>query len=227
MVPVPVVSRFDGRFTLYFLVGDLSKNNGLEQLVNLDIFLRRPGSLFSRFGSNLVDKPSARRLNSVTTNSALDKALPQGRALYSYMYDDIPQASKHYHGVSHSLFHTSIITTLSSTSSFVGEKITKLIYPGTRSCHASPIFRPQHFFCDDIPLLSPYRQSAPEAGDIFEHPMHSKWGVDPDVGSIVVVRPDGHVALKTMGFGVEEFQEVEVYFEGFLIPHVGMNLWAA
>ncbi|KAG6884832.1 hypothetical protein C0993_007953 [Termitomyces sp. T159_Od127] len=120
LVPVPIVSRFDGRFTLYFLVGDLSKNNGLEQLVNLDAFLRRPGSMFSR---------------------------------------------------------------------------------------------------DDIPLVSPYRQTAPEAGAIFEHPMHSKWGVDPNVGSIVVVRPDGHIALKTIGFGVEEYQEVEAYFEGFLTPH--------
>ncbi|KAG6875173.1 hypothetical protein C0992_004904, partial [Termitomyces sp. T32_za158] len=219
LVPVPVISRFDGRFTLYFLVGDLSKNSGLEQLVDLDALLRRPGSIFSRFGSNLVDKPNARRLNSVAAGSTLDRTLPAGRALYNYMYDDIPQATKHYHGVSHSIFHTSIVTTLSSTSSFVGENITKLIYPGNWSRHPSPIFRPQHFFSDDIPLLSPYRQTAPEAGAIFEHPMHSKWGVDPGVGSIVVVRPDGHVALKTVGFGVEKFQEVEAYFEGFLIPN--------
>ncbi|KAG6888118.1 hypothetical protein C0995_010627 [Termitomyces sp. Mi166 len=220
-VPVPVVSRFDGRFTLYFLVGDLSKNNGLERLVNLDTFLRRPRSIFSRFGSNLVDKPNAHRLSSIATNSIPDRALPQGRVLYSYIYDDIPQTTKRYHGASHSIFHTSVITTLSTTNTFVEENITKLIYPGSQPCphQASPIFRPQHFFSDDIPLVSPYRQTAPEAGAIFEHPMHNKWGVDPDVGSIVVVRPDGHVALKTVGFGIEEWEEVESYFEGFLIPH--------
>ncbi|KAG6864885.1 hypothetical protein C0991_006572 [Blastosporella zonata] len=224
-VPVPIGSRFDGRFTLYFLVGDLSKNNALERLVDLDSCLRRPRSIFSRFGSSLANIPSAQRLNPITS-STCQRNIPRGRALYTYEYDDIPQATEQYHGPSHTIFHTSIITTLGSTSSFVDDHVTKLIYPTNLAptSQASPIFRPHHFFSDDIPIVSPYRQTAPESGAIFEHPMHNKWGVDPEVGSIVVSRPDGHIALKTVGFGVEAWQEVEAYFDGFLIPHKAERL---
>ncbi|KAG6856429.1 hypothetical protein H0H87_004555 [Tephrocybe sp. NHM501043] len=220
LVPVPIASRFDGRFTLYFLVGDLSKNNALQGLVDLDTHLRRPRSIFSRYGSTLDSLPSNQRLISAT-NSALQSSLPRGRAFYSYDYDDIPQATEQYHGASHTIFRTSVVTTLSSTSDFVDQHITKLIYPTNQlpTHQATSIFRPHCFFSDDIPVVSPYRQTAPEAGAIFEHPMHNKWGVDPQVGSIIVVRPDGHIALKTDGFDMEAWQEVEGYFEGFLIPH--------
>ncbi|KAG6834834.1 hypothetical protein H0H93_007085 [Arthromyces matolae] len=224
MVPVPIAPTFDGRFMLYFLVGDLSQNGSLERLVKLDAFLRRPRSIFSRFGSNLSLKPSERRLSPspmVPMKSTSDLNLPKGRALYTYVYDDIPQPTEQYHGSSHSIFNTSIISTIPSTSPFIDEHITRLIYPTTQLCIGqtpSPIFRPHRFYSDDIPIVSPYRQSAPEAGAIFEYPLHQKWGVDVDCGSIVVVRPDGHVALKTDGFGIEVWQEVESYFEGFLIP---------
>ncbi|KAF8059572.1 FAD binding domain-containing protein [Lyophyllum atratum] len=188
-VPVSISSPFDGRFTVYLLVGDLSANDAFERLVKLDAFVRRPKSIFSRYGSTLADKTSDDRL---------------------------------CHGARHSILHTSVITTSGSTSSVVHNQITSLLYPrnhATATHHASPIFRPQHFFSDDIPVVSPYRDSAPEAGSIFEHPMHSKWGVDPAVGSIVVARPDGHIAVKATGFGVEAWVEVEAYFEAFLIPH--------
>ncbi|KAG6826241.1 hypothetical protein H0H92_000593 [Tricholoma furcatifolium] len=223
LVPVPIVAPFDGRFTLYFLVGDLSQNDTFERLLNLDNLLRRPQSIFQRFGSSNRHKPYTHRLSELRpplNNSASERIIPQGRVLYSYIYDDIPQATQPFHGPTHSIFHTRIITTLGSTCSFVDENIMSLIYPENPSAaeHPSPLFRPQHFFSDDIPIVSPYRQTAPEAGAILEHPMHNKWGVDPDVGSIVVVRPDGHVSLKTVGFDVEAWMEVETYFEGFLIP---------
>ncbi|KAG6915141.1 hypothetical protein DXG01_013080 [Tephrocybe rancida] len=225
-VPVPIGSHFDGRFTLYLLVGDLSKYNALERLLDLDTYLKRPRSIFSRFGYNLVNTATTQRLSPVTSSTTSQRSLPRGRALYTYEYDDIPQATEQYHGASHSIFHTSIITTTGSTSSFVDEHITNLIYPTHQApTHQnSPIFRPQHFFSDDIPVVSPYRQTAPEAGAIFEHPMHNKWGVDPEVGSIIVARPDGHIALKTVGFSVEAWQEVEAYFEGFLVPHKSERL---
>ncbi|KAG5635589.1 hypothetical protein H0H81_010717 [Sphagnurus paluster] len=225
-VPVPILSRFDGRFTVYFMVGDLSRSGAFENLLDLDEFIRRPKSIFWRFGSNLGDKAKHRRLSAlwrpqVSHHTHSQHNVPDGRALYSYIYDDIPQVTAPYHGASHSIIHTSIITTLGSTSRFVNEHITNLSYPTQQPAtpYVSPIFRPQHFFCDDIPVVSPYRESAPEAGSIFEHPMHNKWGIDPAIGAIVVARPDGHIALKTKGFGVDAWQEVESYFEGFLIPH--------
>ncbi|KAG5644325.1 hypothetical protein DXG03_008683 [Asterophora parasitica] len=223
-VPVPILSPFDGRFTIYFLVGDLARTGALERLVNLDAYLKRPRSIFWRFGSNPTDKPIHRRLSPMqrpASQSASEQRIPKGRELYTYIYDDIPQATARYHSLSHSILQTSIVTTLGNTSSFVNDHITNLLYPKQRPSthHTSPIFRPHRFFCDDIPIVSPYRDTAPEAGSIFEHPMHSKWGVDPAVGAIVVARPDGHIALKTTGFDVDAWLEVESYFEGFLISH--------
>ncbi|KAF8074087.1 FAD binding domain-containing protein [Lyophyllum atratum] len=224
-VPVSISSPFDGRFTVYFLVGDLSTNDAFERLLKLDAFVRRPKSIFSRYGSTLADKPSEDRLSVPRRHhsySASGRIPPKGRDIYSYVYDDIPQATARFHGARHSILHTSVITTSGSTSSFVHNQITSVLYPrnhATATDPASPILRPQHLFSDDIPVVSPYRDSAPEAGSIFEHPMHSKWGVDPAVGSIVVARPDGHIAVKTTGFGVEAWVEVEAYFEAFLIPH--------
>lgn len=81
----------------------------------------------------------------------------------------------------------------------------------------SRLFQPQNFFCDDIPVISPYRDSTPEAGLVFEHPIHEKWDVDVMTGSIVVVRPDGHIGVVTRGFGTDAWQNVQHYFEGFLI----------
>lgn len=223
-VPVPILSPFDGRFTMYFLVGDVSSNDAFQRLMELDAFVRRPKSIFSRFGSTLADTPSHRHLSALlcpASSKASEKFLPKGRELYSYIYDDIPQATARYHGASHSILHTAVITTLGSTSSFVQDRITNLIYPKKQAAphHTSPILRPHHFFCDDIPVISPYRDTAPEAGSVFEHPMHNKWGVDPFVGSIVVARPDGHIGLKTVGFGVEAWVEVEAYFQAFLVPN--------
>ncbi|KAF5377824.1 hypothetical protein D9615_006786 [Tricholomella constricta] len=230
-VPVPILSPFDGRFTIYFLVGDLSKADAFERLLSLDAFLTRPKSIFWRFGSHLPYKPSHRRLSPMLlrpadSHNASERCLPKGRELYTYIHDDIPQPTACYHGSAHSIFQTSIITTLGNTSSFINDRITDLLYPKQQQAsthhtntHTSPIFRPHRFFCDDLPIVSPYRETAPEAGPIFEHPLHSKWGVDPAVGAIVVARPDGHVAAKTTGFGVEAWLEVEAYFEGFLMPH--------
>ncbi|EEB87036.1 hypothetical protein MPER_15799, partial [Moniliophthora perniciosa FA553] len=81
----------------------------------------------------------------------------------------------------------------------------------------SRILHPAWFFSDDIPIVSPYRETAPEAGTLFENPMHQKWAIDPIIGSIVVARPDAHVGTKTVGFGVEAWKEVESYFQGFLL----------
>ncbi|GLB38786.1 putative phenol hydroxylase, C-terminal dimerisation domain [Lyophyllum shimeji] len=99
-VPVPIMSPFDGRFTVYLLVGDLPTNDALNRLLELDAFVQRPKSIFSRFGSRLVGKPSNARLSALLrpTSNASERIIPKGRELYSYIYDDIPQATAGYHG---------------------------------------------------------------------------------------------------------------------------------
>lgn len=246
-VPVPILSQFDGRFTVYILAGDLEQPGALERLLDLDQYIRESnGSLFSRYGHDIVveDKEIPRRMpklripknddhSSTSTNGhAMNgKSLsngnghseptpfPAGRVLYSYDYDDIPQITGDYVARPHSLIRVSIVTTSGTSSDVIMNKVMDLLYPTADAPEykkQSRIFRPQHFFCDDIPIISPYRESAPEEGLVFENPMHRKWGVDPALGSIIVARPDGHAALRASGFGREAWSQVEAYFNGFL-----------
>ncbi|EPQ54395.1 hypothetical protein GLOTRDRAFT_76869 [Gloeophyllum trabeum ATCC 11539] len=181
-VPVPVLSPFDGRFTVYILAGDLSQPGALDRLKEIDAYIRSSqGSVFAKYGSDIdvhakeVRKrmPKLQVPTAHESKSAGAEAFPPGRVLYHYDYDDDKKHSR--------------------------------------------IFDPAHFFTDDIPVVNPYRETAPEAGLVFEHPMHKKWGVDEKSGAIIVARPDAHVALKTEGFGKDAWAQVEKYFDAFLL----------
>lgn len=228
-VPVPALSKFDGRFTIYILVGDLERYNALQALIQLDTYIgghNSTGSIFARFGGNMVTKdPSLclnmRRRTASHKDTLHMKPLPKGKELYNYDYDDIAQITAEYRVPPHSLFRLAVVTSRSSTGNFVSNKLMSLLYPRTNSSLEHPpsrIFDPQYFYCDDIPALSPYRESAPDEGQVFEHPMHRKWDIKEDVGAIIVARPDGHVGLKTTGFNIGSWMQVEAYFEGFLRP---------
>ncbi|KDQ51273.1 hypothetical protein JAAARDRAFT_185320 [Jaapia argillacea MUCL 33604] len=250
-VPVPILSQFDGRFTIYILVGDLTEPGALDRLKDLDAYIRESaGSIFHKFGFdvNVEEKQVHKRMPSLqipTTHGgnllvdgytfgnasgysangngnahAKSEAFPAGRILYHYDYDDIPQITGDYLSRPHSLFRVSVVTTSSTSSTFVLNDLLPLLYPTAddqEDKKHSRIFHPAHFYCDDIPIISPYRETAPEAGVVFENPMHQKWDVDRKVGSIIVARPDAHVAMKTNGFGRESWESVEQFFSGFLV----------
>ncbi|KAI0055304.1 hypothetical protein BV25DRAFT_1843048 [Artomyces pyxidatus] len=247
-VPVSIQPRFDGRFTIYVLAGDLEKPDALNRLLQLDGHIRQTnGSIFGRYGREIdvFSKPVSKRMPSLLAPSpepdltmnpigALTNGcanghakpvnakipIPAGRQLYTYEYDDIPQITGEHAARPHSLFRVSVITTTPSSNKLVLNEIMDRAYPragSAGSTEASRIFHPAHFYCDDIATLSPYRQSAPEAGAVFEHQLHSKWGVDERIGAIIVARPDGHVGLKVAGFGAEAWADVEKHFEGFLV----------
>ncbi|TFK36294.1 FAD binding domain-containing protein [Crucibulum laeve] len=228
-VPVPILPPFDGRFTIYFLVGDLSSSEAFGRLQEVDTYIRKSnGSIFSRFGKDIDvhAKPIAERmphlripLTSTSNEARPDASFAPGRSLYTYEYDEIPQIMADVQAAPHSLFRVSSITTSGIDSPAVQEKLLEVLnprYSSPEEAKHSRIFHPAHFYCDDLPIVSPYRQTAPEAGLVFEHPLHTKWGVDVSQGSIIIARPDAHVALKTTGFGVEAWKEVEAYFEGAL-----------
>lgn len=233
-VPVPVLPQFDGRFTIYFLLGDLEEPQRLEQLKDIDKYIRSSnGSIFEKFGDDIIveDKPKAKRTPALriprtSIPSSKDKAteeeepFPEGRIIYSYEYDDIPQITAEVLAPPHSLFRVTVAVTNHNSSSTVQNDLMSILYPRTNapaSTKHSRILQPAHAFSDDIPIVSPYRQSAPDAGHIFEHPLHSKWGVDARVGAVIVARPDGHVGLKTVGVNVDAWKQVETYFDGILL----------
>ncbi|KAF9567998.1 hypothetical protein CPC08DRAFT_702816, partial [Agrocybe pediades] len=237
-VPVPILPQFDGRFTIYILLGDLNADpERLEQLRSIDEYVKSSsiGSIFGKYGKdiNVEEKPKARRMPALripdtsaafcTANGAQaqdSSPFPEGRVLYSYDYHDIPQITAAHIAPPHSLFRVSVAVTNTISESTIQDTLMPLLYPSSASSAATPvksrILQPANVYCDDIPVVSPYRHTAPEAGLVFEHPLHQKWGVDAKVGAVVVARPDGHVGLKTRGVGVDAWKEVEAYFDGFL-----------
>lgn len=44
---------------------------------------------------------------------------------------------------------------------------------------------------------------------------YERWGVDPEVGAVVIVRPDHYVALVT---GLDDYDGIGRLFEGFMLP---------
>ena len=233
-VPVPILPQFDGRFTIYILLGNLEEPQRLEQLKNIDDYVHSShGSIFKKYGKDIVveDKPIAKRTPALriprtsipsckNTINGAEEPFPEGRVLYSYDYDDIPQITAAYIAPPHSLFRVSVAVTNPVSSSTVQSELMPILYPraGTPAADKqSRILQPAHVFCDDIPIISPYRQTAPEAGLVFDHPLHTKWGVDVKVGAVIIARPDGHVGLKTSGVDVEAWKKVEAYFAGVLV----------
>ncbi|TFK52668.1 hypothetical protein OE88DRAFT_1658051 [Heliocybe sulcata] len=234
-VPVHALSPFDGRFTIYILAGDLEKPGALERLKALDAHIRESkGSIFAKYGQEIDvhEKEIAKRMpklqvptahaheGKINGFSAAEKpAFPPGRVLYHYDYDDIPQITEGVLARPNTLVRVTVVATNSVSSPFVLDTLMGLLYPkysDPAEKKHSQIFHPAHFFVDDIPVVNPYRETAPDAGLVFKNPMHSKWGAGED-GAIFVARPDAHVALKTNGLGKEAWAEVERYFDGFLL----------
>ncbi|VDB88511.1 unnamed protein product [Peniophora sp. CBMAI 1063] len=219
--PVNAQPAFDGRFAIYVMAGNLEVPTTLDKLKELDTYLRTSGSIFARYGQD-VDvhaKPISRRMPSLAAPGKEAPEIPTGRALYTYSYDDIPQITDGFCAPPHSLFRMSVVTTTSSSERVILDGVMALAYPRAGTPEAqqpSRIFNPSHLFCDDIPALSPFRSTAPEVGDILEHPMHAKWAVDEKEGAIIVARPDGHVGMRVEGFGEAQWAEIEKYFDEFL-----------
>ena len=63
-------------------------------------------------------------------------------------------------------------------------------------------------YADDLPVWR-----VPQAGE--NAPIHTKYGIDPAKGGIVVVRPDGYVGAVT-SFDKDGFEALNQYFAGFL-----------
>ncbi|KAJ7595097.1 FAD binding domain-containing protein [Mycena floridula] len=205
---VSILAPFDGRFTIYILVGDLSES--YDTLVKLDQHIITSDSIFKRL-PNLehIRREKPLRHLQVPYNHREYEA-PENREMYTYDYSDIAQVNASLFTTKlHPLFRTAIVTTSGMDSNIISEKAMGLVYPTTPT--HSHIFRPADFYCDDIPVVSPYSE-----GEIFQHPVHQKWAVDVSAGSLVVLRPDGHVALKAQGLDAAAWDQVEQYFSGFL-----------
>ncbi|KAI0036585.1 FAD binding domain-containing protein [Vararia minispora EC-137] len=217
-VPVNVQPRFDGRFTIFLLVGDLTNQETARKLLELDAYIRKSGSIFAQYGSNvsLQAKPIAKRMPPLSDQSS--SQIPPGRVVYTYDYEDIPPITADFTVLPHSLFRTSVITSTSTKDLVLLDNVVSCAYPRVGSTQPSHLLHPAHVFCDDIAVLSPYSETAPDAGLILKHPMHDKWGVDEQRGATIVARPDGHIGLREDGFGIDEWKAIEQYFEGFLLP---------
>ena len=231
-VPVPILPKFDGRFTIYILLGNLEEPQRLEQLKSIDEYIRSShGSIFGRYGKDIVveAKSHAKRMpalriprtsKSEHKTTEEEAAFPEGRVLYTYNYDDIPQITAPHIAPAHALFRVSVAVTNPVASSTIQDELMPILYPRANapvSTKQSHILQPAHVYCDDVPILSPYRQTAPEAGLVFEHPLHMKWGVDVKAGAIVIARPDAHVGMKTIGVDVDAWRKVEAYFDGMFV----------
>ncbi|KIK63253.1 hypothetical protein GYMLUDRAFT_41568 [Collybiopsis luxurians FD-317 M1] len=229
-VPVPILPQFDGRFTIYILMGDFAASEKQEQLKLFDDYVRSSGgSIFAKYGTSIkVEKKSIAqqmpvlRIPRHSNVAEHDCSFPDGRKLYSYNYYDIPQITGDHQLPSHPLFRISVVAANAVSDPVIQETLLLLLYPRLDSDAASTnsssrILKPAYTFCDDIPIISPYRRTAPDAGLVFEHPLHTKWGVDLNEGAIVVARPDGHVGMRVGGIGVEAWKEVEEYFANILL----------
>lgn len=216
MVLSSVIPRFDGRFTIFVLAGDLEAEDAADRLVALDDYITSTGSIFAQYTGSVACKPLPVCMP-LCLGQAIgsDGAVPPGRRLYTHDYNAVPQITGAYHASPHGLFRVVVATTSESTSDVILHGLAPKLHPFTVPERKSHIFAPLGFFCDDEPALSPYRESYPEAGHILEHPLHEKWGVGSE-GAVVVMRPDSHVGVIAKGCGVQAWKEVEAYFAGFL-----------
>ncbi|KAL1742576.1 FAD binding domain-containing protein [Schizophyllum fasciatum] len=215
MVTAPILARFDGRFSIFVLAGDLEADGAFDRLTALDDYITSTGSIFEKYTGNAGCAPrSVCEPLYLSANGASD-AIPPGRVLYTHDYNDVPQITGAYHAPRHGLFRVAVATTADSTSDIIMHRLAPKLHLLMAPEHKSQLFAPLNFFCDDEPVLSPYRESFPEGGDVLEHPLHGKWGVGPE-GAIIVGRPDGHVGMFAKGCTVKAWKEVEAYFAGFL-----------
>ncbi|KAL1734208.1 FAD binding domain-containing protein [Schizophyllum commune] len=215
MVVTSVIPRFDGRFTIFVLVGDLAVDGAVDRLLALDDYISSTGSIFTKYSGDATCGP--RPVCEPLYLSTVDKSssIPPGRKLYTHDYTAVPQISGAYHAPQHKLFRVAVATTTDATHPAITQRLYPQLHPTIVSEHPSHLFAPLGFYCDDRAVLSPYRKSFPEAGAVLEHPLHEKWGVGAE-GAIVVGRPDGHVGMIAKGCDVEAWKEVEAYFAGFM-----------
>ncbi|KAI5824351.1 FAD/NAD(P)-binding domain-containing protein [Schizophyllum commune Tattone D] len=215
MVVTSVVPRFDGRFTIFVLAGDLTADGAVDRLLALDDYISSTGSIFAKYAGSATCGPRPVCEPLYLSTADRTSPIPPGRRLYTHDYTVVPQISGAYHAPQHGLFRVAVATTTDATHPTITQRLYPKLHPLSVSERPSHLFAPLGFYCDDQAVLSPYRESFPEAGSLLEHPLHEKWGVGAE-GSIVVGRPDGHVGMIAKGCGVEVWKEVEAYFAGFM-----------
>lgn len=208
---VPVHTRFDGRFTIYLLVGDLERQGTVDALLILDDYITSSGSIFTRYGHDTHMEEISVHSRMPSTNSTTMAAAdaPDTRQFYTYENDDMPQIDGGYGTRSHPVFRPMIITTTSDTQAFQLDSLMKRASP--LGISTSRLLHPSRFFSDDCPALSPFGEG------VLQHPVHAKWGVDQGVGATVIVRPDGHVGAYIEGYGIGAWKDLEKYFAQCLI----------
>ena len=209
---VSVHPRFDGRFTIFLLVGDLKHPGTVDSLLSLDDYITSLGSIFTRYGESvrIEDTPIHLRMRPIDGNTKTGSVpIPEGRKLYTYEDDDLPRIDGGHGTRSHSLFRSMVITTTKDAEVFQLHSFMARVSPLGRP--KSRLLHPSRLFSDSCAAVSPFEEA------ILRHPVHEKWGIDQGAGAIVVVRPDGHVGMRADGYGISAWKEVERYFAGFLL----------
>ncbi|KAJ7182487.1 FAD binding domain-containing protein [Mycena crocata] len=182
---------FDGRFTIFICLGDITQPGAVERFEGLRDMIYRPGGLWERLETRR-SASSVLRFIGVTTASHVSTTLS---AIVHHRINirgpTGPELSKRTLFVTASLY----IDNIPSLSPYQLQ---------TESSPRTPA---------NADILA--RKAA--AG-ILLHPLYQKWDVDPQHGGIVVVRPDGHVGTLQRGLEVREaWTAVEAYFKRFLV----------
>ncbi|THU78839.1 hypothetical protein K435DRAFT_876203 [Dendrothele bispora CBS 962.96] len=125
----------------------------------------------------------------------------------------------------HPILRFAAVTTTEHTSISLASRYEDLFRP--RDSMELILFGPDMLFCDNVPTifygLDQSGSMEPLKPIILTNPIHQKWDIQKDVGTAIVLRPDGHVgAIVRNLLGGELFSElawnkVEDYFYRFLV----------
>ncbi|THU99236.1 hypothetical protein K435DRAFT_795123 [Dendrothele bispora CBS 962.96] len=193
---------FDGRFTVFLCLGDLLSPGKLERVEQLKKYITREDGFWNRFIKR--HDPTCQcelKSSSNTTN----KLFPRSTV--------------------HPILRLAAVTTTEYTSVPLALRYEELFRP--KDSQEPVLFGPKMLFCDTTPAifygLDRSADMQPMKPIILTNPLHQKWDVPEEVGSAVVLRPDGHVGAVVRDLlGREKFSEgawntVEEYFARFLV----------
>ncbi|KAJ7634567.1 FAD binding domain-containing protein [Roridomyces roridus] len=180
---------YDGRFTVFICLGDLTSPGGVEQLNGLRDLVYRQGGILDNLGDR-AEKVIRFAGVSTTSHLSIEFANLVQRVL------DLPTIS--------AVLPTKKRATLFDTTRLYNDDIPCLSPYVDHTAQT-----PSTAETDIISLKA--------AAGILLHPAHQKWDVDLVSGGIVVVRPDGHVGIMSSGLDGASWDVVEGYFKGFLV----------
>ncbi|KAJ7634570.1 FAD binding domain-containing protein, partial [Roridomyces roridus] len=179
---------YDGRFTVFICLGDLTALGRVQELTGLQDLVFRQGGIWDQLGDRAE---KVVRFVGLTTTSHL--SIEFANLVHRVL--DLPTIS--------AILPTKKRATLFDTTRLYNDDIPCLSPYVDHTAHT-----PSTAETDIISLKA--------AAGILLHPAHQKWDVHLVTGGIVVVRPDGHVGIVNPGLDGVSWDVVEGYFKGFL-----------